>query len=148
MTQTDISRPTILELIPEFSEHHLLTGTPSSRKRLIKVMSHLTTYLEEEGDAFLTHSSRRILDAETELDPIAPFVRTMHADDLFYSLPHYLGPGHSFVTTMDRRAQIEIVVHLADWMRGQGYVDDRSIDECIGLDVASAVKRARQVPKA
>lgn len=64
----------------------------------------------------------------------------MHADDLYYSLDHYLAPTHAIIEAPDRRCQIEVIEHLADWLWRHRLVDYTNVSDCavIELDIALA----------
>jgi hypothetical protein len=143
MTQLDISRPTITQLLDEFEEDFLPIASVGSRKRFAMVRRNIQSHLEGEGHRFLMNSSHRILNAEFEANPVDAFVRTMHADDLFYNFPHYLAPEHAMQAPLDRRAQLDITSALSSWLQNKGYVDDRTIDECVLIDVNVALREGR-----
>ena len=144
MTKTDISRPTILELLDQFEEEFLPTAKAGTRKRFSLIRRHLRTFLDDEAEDYLIEPSLSTLYLERAIDPVGAYERVLHADDLFYALPVYLAPDRALPDSLNRTAQLDLISQLCQWLSDKRYINKHNVDECAMLDVNSALLHGRE----
>ena len=91
-------------------------------QRIDLVERLLRQYLDAAGDRILVDDDRILLAAEREFEPDGAFARTMHADDLVFTLPNFLNTVAS-LEPLDRRVQLRMVDRLIGFLLGEGLVD-------------------------
>jgi hypothetical protein len=147
MTKTKAPAPTISTLLDTFCSNYEPAATPTTRARIERVRVDLEEHLEEEGNRILTDSQIELLASERELSGQGAFARTMHADDLFCTLDHYLHPTHAMIGLNARRCQIEFVGNLAQWLWNAKLVTNKTVSECAIIELEIALQKARAAVK-
>jgi hypothetical protein len=104
-------------------------------------------HIEAEGTRILTSSQMALLAADRELSGQGAFSRTMHADDLYYTLDHYLHPTHALDGLAARRSQIDFVAELARWLWNAGFVSYETVSDCAVIELKIALDKARAAVK-
>jgi len=147
MTTTRAISPPISAILEEFFASYLPGASGVVRARIDAVRTDLETHLEVEGPRILTPAQRAILSTEKQFAPASAFVRTMHADDLYYALQHYLEPVHAMAGTELHTAQLDVVAALAASLWNQRLLSERNVSECTVIEFEIALTRARDLLK-
>ena len=147
MTKTSAPASTIATVLNLFCSAYKPDATPTTRTRIERVRADLEAHLEAEGNRILTGPQIDLLASERELSGPGAFVRTMHADDLFYTLDHYLHPTHAMTGLQARRCQIDFVARLAEWLWREKLVSDETVSDCAIIELEIALESARAIVK-
>ena len=115
---------------------------PMTQRRLRSLEGRLRDYLEVEGEHILVTADIELLASERQFDPAGAFCRTMHADDLLFSLPGFLERCVPADLT-DTRLQLATIDALTSWLLRRGLIDGAGL-ECILLDVDAALRQGRE----
>jgi len=134
-------RPHIEEILNEFFSGQLDGKTGLRRKRIEFVYSRLRECLEAEGPRVLVTSDLVLLAAEREFHPDDAFIRTMHADDLIYTLDSFVRDPWLSENATDRRVQLRLVDALAGTVLGKGLIS-RGDMMCALLDLRAGIDDA------
>lgn len=109
--------------------HHFdttLEGTIGvGRRRIEQVERLLREFLESDGPRTLCPCNLTILAAEGEFQPEAAFTRAMHADELLFALPLFLGEVAPQTDPLLRRVLLRTVEGLTRMLVGDGLVDQQ-----------------------
>ncbi|WP_413452676.1 hypothetical protein AA0Y32_09530 [Georgenia phoenicis] len=97
-----------------------LTTHPAVRARLPRVRSHLLTYLDTEGEVWLTPDELVLVCAEREIEPQDAVVRVTGPEVLVAALPGFCHPAWLLPDHGDARAQVRVVAGLRAWLAEHG----------------------------
>ena len=147
MTKTPTLIPTIADLLDDFFIGYQPNAPVAVQARIDVVRNDLERHLDLEGPRVLTTSQLTILDTEKQFDPAGAFARTMHADDLYYALEHYLGLAQAFEEVSLRETQLDVVAALAEFLWRRRLVSARNVSECTVIEFDIALKRGRDALK-
>ena len=148
MTTTSTRNPTISDIFAQFFAGYRQNASAAVRKRVSAVRADLEAHLEEEGQRILTTGQLALLVKEREFAADTAFVRTMHADDLYYALEHYLHPAHAMVGVEQHEAQLDVVGALSEWLWRSRLISGETLSECAIIEFDIAMSRSRDVVKA
>ena len=143
MSKTPILVPTISDLLDDFFVGYQPNATVGVQARIDVVRNDLEQHLDLEGPRVLTTGQLAILATEKQFDPVGAFARTMHADDLYYALQHYLDVAHAFEEVSLRETQIDVVAALAETLWRKRLISERNVSECTVIEFEIALKRGR-----
>lgn len=143
MTKTPALIPTISDLLDDFFVSFQPNASVSVQNRIDSVRNDLEQHLDREGPGILTTGQLAILETEKQFDPVGAFARTMHADDLYYALEHYLDPAHAFEESALRETQLDVVAALAERLWRRRLVSADNVSECTVMELEIALKRGR-----
>ena len=144
MTNTPILIPTISDLLDDFFVGYQPNAPVGVQARIDIVRNDLEEHLDLEGPRILSASQLAVVDNEKQFDPIGAFARTMHADDLYYALQHYLDPAHAFDDVSLRETQLDVVAALAESLWRTRQVSSRNVSECTVIEFEIALRRGRE----
>lgn len=145
---TTTHNPTISDIFEEFFGSYRRNASDTVRQRVSAVRTDLEAHLEAEGPRILTSGQLAILSKEREFAPESAFLRTMHADDLYYALQHYLHPAHAMAGLEQHEAQLDVVGALAEWLWRGRLIAGETVSECAIIEFDIAMSRSRDVVKA
>lgn len=148
MTTTSTSNLTTFDIFDQFFGSYRQNASALVRKRVVAVRLDLEGHLEAEGPRILTSVQVAILIKECEFAPDTAFIRTMHADDLYYAMQHYLHPAHAMVGIEQHETQLDVVGALAEWLWRARLISGETISECAIIEFDIAMSRSRDVVKA
>lgn len=148
MTKPHVFSPSISTVLEEFFGGYQRGASVAVRTRIAAVRSDLERHLELEGPRILASGQLLILNTEKQFDPEGVFVRTMHADDLYYALQHYLDPVHALESTPLRDTQLDVVAALAESLWRRQLISEGTVSECTVMEFEIALTRGRDVVKA
>jgi hypothetical protein len=148
MTKTPALSPLISDILKAFFTNYRCNGSDSVRAHVAAVRTDLESHLEAEGSRVLTTVQQQILNTERQFAPDGAFVRTMHADDLYYALLHYLHPAHALAGVEQHEAQLDAVGALAEWLSRSGLIGGQNVSECTIIEFDLAMSRVREVVNA
>jgi hypothetical protein len=148
MTNPPAIQPTISTLLDEFFASYKATAPAPLRARIARVRDQLPRDLEAEGPRVLTTAQLAILNDERQFSSSDAFVRTMHADDLYYALPLCLDPAHALEGSTLRETQLDVIAALAEWLWRRRLVSGRDVSECAIIEFDIAMRRARDLIRA
>jgi hypothetical protein len=143
MTKIPALIPTISDVLDDFFGGYQRNASASVQARIDTVRIDLEQHLDLEGPRVLSADQLAILGLELEIDPVGAFARTMHADDLYYALEHYLDPAHAFRDPSLRETQLDVVAALATSLWTRRLVSARNVSECTLIEFDIALKRGR-----
>lgn len=136
------SRPPITAVLDRFFavEAGLVSG--ARLRCLERVERTLRTCLEVEGERVLEPRGRSLLQAERVLDPVDAFARTMHADDLAFALPLFLGERWRAADLLEARMQVHVAERLAGFLVDQRLIDPAAL-ACALIELEVLAARVR-----
>lgn len=134
-------RPHIEEILTEFFSGQLEGKTGLRRKRIEFAYARLRECLEAEGPRVLVTNDLVLLAAEREFHPDDAFTRTMHADDLIYTLGIYVRDPWLSENATDRRVQLRLADALAGTVLGKRLIN-RGDMMCVLLDLRAGIDDA------
>jgi hypothetical protein len=134
-------RPHIDDILTEFFSGQLEGKTGLRRKRIEVAHARLRECLEAEGPGVLVTNDLVLLAAEREFHPDDAFIRTMHADDLIYTLGSYVRDPWLSENVTDRRVQLRVADALAGTVLGKRLID-RGDMMCALLDLRAGIDDA------
>lgn len=91
-------------------------GHPAIRARVPRVRAHLLTYLDTEGEQWLTPDELVLLHAERQLEPVDAVLRVSGVELVLAALPGFCHPVWLLPQPRDARAQLRVVDALRDWV--------------------------------
>jgi hypothetical protein len=148
MTKPHEIQPSISTLLDEFFAGYKPTAAEPLRARIARVRDQLPHQLEVEGPRILTAGQLAILNDEKQFSPNDAFVRTMHADDLYYALPLCLAADHALEGPALRETQLDVIAALAESLWQRRLISGRDVSECTVIEFDIAMTRARDLIKA
>jgi hypothetical protein len=147
MKRTPLAAPNISNLLDDFFAGYQPGAPAAVQARIVAVRNDLTHHLDIEGPRILTTGQLAILNTEREFNRDGAFARTMHADDLYYALQHYLDPAHAFEEPAQRETQLDVVAALAASLWNRQLVSEANVSECTLIEFDIALKRGRDALK-
>jgi hypothetical protein len=148
MTSKSTTKLTIAQILEQFFASYRQNAGPAVRARVSAVREDLERHLESEGPRILTSAQLTLLSREREFAPDGAFRRTMHSDDLYYALEHYLHPAHAMAGLDQHEAQLDVVGALAEWLWRSRLIAGETVSECTIIEFDIAMTRSRDVVKA
>jgi hypothetical protein len=130
-------------LLDSFFAEVAATASVTTAKRIRVVRAQLDTYLDQCGWRSLTTGQLGLLRGEQQFNPVGAYARIAKAEDLFYTLQHFLEPQHRLPALADSRYQVRIIGELAEWMRDHDLFDDWEGMSCEAIDLSIALTNAR-----
>lgn len=109
-------------LLASFFASAPVASHPATRARLPRVRAHLLTYLDTEGEQWLTPDELVLVGAERQLEPVDAVVRVTGAEVVVAALPGFCHPAWLLPSSRDARTQLQVVTALRQWVTEHGYL--------------------------
>jgi|SRR5690625_1767497 len=115
---------------------------PALRPRVPRVRAHLLTYLDTEGEQWLTPDELVLLGAERQLEPVDAVLRVGGVEVVVAALPGFCHPAWLLPAPVDAHTQLLVVGALRRWVTDHGHLSGPAAEVLLER-VDGAVRRGR-----